>query len=97
MNRIFGASPRPRVLLERIPEDLHKGYRDRFPTVVSVDTKSAVDQAEFDLLVTTWNSSNSDDHLWVISFLEPNQYNDVIDTSRSGANRFSVGWFGSSR
>src|SRR5712692_4668423 len=101
MKRVYGARPRPRVLLEGVPDEFHQGYRDRFPTVEAVGHRSEVDQAEFDLLVTTETAHRAEDHLRVIIFSGPTELPipDVVDVaaSRSGDVRFNVEWLGSSK
>jgi hypothetical protein len=98
MSRIFGANPRPRILLEHIPEHLHRGYRNRFPTVTAVEALREVDQAEFDLLITTRDAVNAADHLRVIVFSEATNFQDVVDLAGSGSGtHFHVQWAGTSR
>jgi hypothetical protein len=101
MSRVYGARPRPRVLLEGVPEQFLQGYRDRFPTVETVKNRSEVDQAEFDVLVTTHTARGSEDHLRVIVFSGPTERGvpDVVDVaaSRAGDIRFNVEWFGNSK
>jgi len=97
MGRIFGASPRPRVLIQDIPEDFHQGYRDRFPTVVAVQNLSDVDQAEFDMLVTTWSALRAEEHLCAIVFSGPRVAFSSIDETASGNVHFSIAWKGESK
>lgn len=68
MNRVYGVSPRPRLLLHNVPEEFHTSYQERFPTVRAVEDLTEVDQREFDVVVTTWNAYHLEDHLRSIVF-----------------------------
>src|ERR1700680_4997296 len=96
MSRVYGASQRPRILLQGIPESLHQSYRDRFPTVVAVQYLHEVDQAEFDMLVTTGSARQAEEHVRVIVFSEPGKVRSAIDETSSGNVRFEIAWSGES-
>src|SRR6266567_2575177 len=97
MSRVFGANPRPRILLERIPAELHDQFRTRFPTVRAVSWRAEVDQAEFDVLVTSLSPDGADAHLFVIAFWEPISVNKVIERVQVGQTNFPILWLGMSR
>jgi hypothetical protein len=98
MSRVFGANPRPRILLEAIPEELHQQFVDVFPTVATVEDRSEVDQVEFDVLVTTQSALGADKHLYVIVFgAESGGPMNIIDSTRSGTTLVYAQWIGSSK
>jgi hypothetical protein len=97
MSRVFGANPRPRILLEQVPEELHERFRKEFPTVKAVTLRSEVDQAEFDVLVTAVSPQDADLHLFVIVFGEPRGEQTWIERVQSGQASFPIVWLGTSK
>jgi hypothetical protein len=97
MSRVYGANPRPRILLEQVPEELHEGFRKRFPTVKAVTLRDEVDQAEFDVLVTAIRPQDADKHLYVIVFGDPAGSQTAIEQVKAGQASFPIQWLGISR
>lgn len=98
MSRIYGANPRPRALLQDIPDDLQQGYVTRFPTVVAVNNLNEVDQREFDFLVTTWSAMTAERHLRVIVFSVSSVASNTVGVAEpTGGETHMVRWIGTSR
>ncbi len=97
MSRIFGANPRPRILLEQVPEELHDAFRKSFPTVIAVTLRDEVDQAEFDVLVTAVSPEGAERHLFVLVFNEPNPYRTILEQVTADQTSFPIKWLAPSK
>lgn len=97
LSRVFGASPRPRILLENISENLKPEFDKQFQTVRAVDLREDVDQSEFDVLVTTISPEGAEQHLFVMCYGGPVGQFRVIDYVKSGQVSFPVSWLNSAR
>ena len=97
MSRIYGANPRPRILVEGLEEDLSQSFDNRFPTVKVVQHRNDVDQSEYDVLVTRKSAEDSDRNIYPVVFGRPLPNSFVVDRVQDGNTQFVISWVGTTR